>query len=181
MKRTWLIQRLKKPYGNKWQDMGFEGNPFEFGGGLLRGGLSKEAYAALNSAFSFDYMGSAEFEFGAVPAALKEIVDYIKKKDYANGMIEQDGKTVFLLCRESQKEEVSDLIKRLMKEEPSGAELKEGCYLRDALAGVKYHDYIGWIELDNAFMFFTDREAYDKVMLLFGLESSQMNAKKKEK
>ena len=55
-----LIQRLKKPYGNKFEKMGFKGNPFEFGGGYIRGGLNEKSYAALNQFISFDYMGSAE-------------------------------------------------------------------------------------------------------------------------
>lgn len=43
-------------------------NPFAFGGGLVQGGLSKAALAALP--FRFDYMGAAEYEWGAVPECL---------------------------------------------------------------------------------------------------------------
>ena len=43
-------------------------NPFAFGGGLVQGGLSKAALNALP--FRFDYMGAAEYEWGAVPECL---------------------------------------------------------------------------------------------------------------
>ena len=61
MNKTWLIQRLLKPTGVE--------NPFSFGGGQIRGGFSKEIYPKLMKVFDFDYMGSAEFEYGDVPKA----------------------------------------------------------------------------------------------------------------
>ena len=71
MKSSWLIQRLNKPYGEN--PFGLKDNPFAFGGGLVNGGLSHEAMDILRGIFSFDYMGAAEFEFGAVPKALQTI------------------------------------------------------------------------------------------------------------
>ena len=43
-------------------------NPFSFGAG--GGGISAEAKELLSNLFWFDYMGAAEYEFGAVPSAL---------------------------------------------------------------------------------------------------------------
>ena len=70
MKRTYLIQRLEKPRTLKIAGVELKDNPFSFGGGLRNGGLSKDATDLLRPLFSFDYMGAAEFEFGAVPEAL---------------------------------------------------------------------------------------------------------------
>ena len=57
--RPYLIQRLEKSKNYV--------NPFSFGGGLVNGGLSKDAMSLLKPIFSFDYMGSAEFDFGVLP------------------------------------------------------------------------------------------------------------------
>lgn len=73
MRRTWLIQRLEKPRTFMPQLLD---NPFSFGGGLMNGGLSAEAMKLLRPIFSFDYMGAAEYEFGAVPKAFQKILDF---------------------------------------------------------------------------------------------------------
>lgn len=70
MKRTWLVQRLRKPYNHP--AFGAD-NPFSFGGGLRNGGLNDEAMGLLRGIFSFDYMGAAEFEFGAIPQAFDRL------------------------------------------------------------------------------------------------------------
>jgi hypothetical protein len=69
---SYLIQRLEEPWGGMAQ---FKDNPFSFGGGLRNGGLSQEAMDLIRGIWSFDYMGSAEFEFGAVPEALNAIAN----------------------------------------------------------------------------------------------------------
>lgn len=65
-----LLQRLKAPFENKV----FVVNPFSFGGG--GSGLSREAAKMLNDIWEFDYMGAAEYEFGAAAGALATIADY---------------------------------------------------------------------------------------------------------
>ena len=65
MKNVYYVQRLKKPTGAV--------NPFSFGGGLINGGLHPAAIEMLKNVFSFDYMGAAEFEWGAVPTAIKAL------------------------------------------------------------------------------------------------------------
>lgn len=72
IKHTWLIQRLTKPSNVKFGNA-LMSEVFSFGGGYKNGGLSDDAMAILRKAFSFDYMGAAEFEFGAVPKALQQI------------------------------------------------------------------------------------------------------------
>jgi len=46
-------------------------NPFSFGGGLSGGGLTYDAISYLP--FHFDYMGAAEYEWGAVPDCLQTL------------------------------------------------------------------------------------------------------------
>lgn len=80
MKRTWLIQRLREPRQTSTGPLSGD-NPFAFGGGFRNGGLSSEAMDLLRPIFSFDYMGAAEFEFGAVPKAFSRILDRAKAND----------------------------------------------------------------------------------------------------
>lgn len=66
-----LIQRLVEPRKDANPIIG--SNPFVFGGGLKNGGLSDEATKLLDPLFGYDYMGSAEFEFGALPKAYQQL------------------------------------------------------------------------------------------------------------
>lgn len=65
---TLLIQRLKLPRPNN-------NGRFGFGCGLPRGGLSLEAWELISPLCSFDYMGAAEFEFGALANAFAKLWD----------------------------------------------------------------------------------------------------------
>ena len=56
----YLIQRLQRARGT---------SPFAFGGGNTA--ETQQAVKKLDECFSFDYMGAAEYEFGAFPKALK--------------------------------------------------------------------------------------------------------------
>lgn len=67
-KQPYLIQRIEPPITFI--------NPFSFGGGLRNGGLLPEAMSLLKGIFSFDYMGSAEFEYGAIPNSLDHIASH---------------------------------------------------------------------------------------------------------
>lgn len=65
---------------------------FSFGGGYKNGGLSDEAMDLLRDAFSFDYMGAAEFEFGAVPKALQKIAQHAAKQELVAEVVTVTGK-----------------------------------------------------------------------------------------
>ena len=77
MKRSYLIQRLNKPIKIEGNGLlaTLQKNPISFGGGLRNGGFPQKAMDILRKVFEFDYMGSAEFEYGAVPEALAAIQD----------------------------------------------------------------------------------------------------------
>lgn len=164
LRSTYLVQRLKKPY------KGNADNPFNFGGGLLRGGMNEEAYRALNQIFTFDYMGSAEFEFGAVPKAIDVIAEGFAKGDGVTGKIEIEGVPIYYLTHKNIEMETQYRIHELANNQHK---LKEwSCFIESISANrgapMKRKDalfaaeYIGWIELDNNFMFFVDKEAFEK-------------------
>ncbi len=81
MNKSWLIQRLLKPYKveNTWTKLS---NAFSFGGGCRHGGLSDEVMDLIKDIFRFDYMGAAEFEFGAVPTTFQAIARGVGESTY---------------------------------------------------------------------------------------------------
>jgi len=64
MRDTYLVQRLSQPPKTEWQAKGSQ----VFGGGMLQ--LKPEAWKILQEVFDIEYMGSAEYEFGTLPASL---------------------------------------------------------------------------------------------------------------
>lgn len=167
LRRTYLVQRLNEPMGGLF---GMKDNPFSFGGGLVNGGLSKEFMDLVRPIFSFDYMGSAEFEFGAVPKSFQYIANNIKNYNTHELMIGKEK--VFVICQNDVTTEVDEVIKQLAKNK---IHTKESTNLDAALGLSKYYPRekcrtIGWLEIDNHFMFFTNEATFNKVAVLFGLK-----------
>lgn len=183
MKRSWLVQRLERPSGGFF---GAKDNPFSFGGGYKNGGLTDEAMDLLRGVFSFDYMGAAEFEFGAVPEALSSIVHNVKKyqafsftfpladvaghwKDESKVAPEGDA-TIYVICHKDHVDEVQTRIKEWAG--PTRDDLKESTRLANALRpDERDTDRCGWLELNNAFFFFSDEEMWQNTARLFGIET----------
>lgn len=185
MRRTWLIQRLQQP--RRWGPAGVD-NPFSFGGGLRNGGLSDDAMSLLRGVFSFDYMGSAEFEFGAVPEALSGLAQDFNSLTAGSLKIqlktvpksyrapedepEPTGETeVYYLARRQHEVEVRKRIRSLATKD---YRLKEATRFPAALRPYDEWDgeTQGWLELDNGFAFFLDRDMWEKTCSLFGVEVS---------
>jgi len=164
MERTYLIQRLNKPEGFV--------NPFSFGGGFVNGGLSKEAMKILTPIMSFDYMGSAEFEFGELPRAFRTIEKYSRQGRAITGSLSLP-ENVFYLCDRDMREHVEGVIRQAYEDE-SKLRLKEPCHLREALgigeSAEFFKDLAGWIELNKGFMFFINQEMFGKCKDLFGVK-----------
>lgn len=190
-KHVRLVQRLLKPK--------IKPNIFHaFGGGLLNGGFTSEAMKLLQNVFEFDYMGAAEFEFGGVPQALNSIA--IRAADFVNFSltirrdkiapnpererplgpkkllppIPETTATLYILCHKQDKDWVKSFVKNLAKN-PYPLRLKENPMLNYALDPLSEYDsrYVGWLELGYGFMFFTDKEMFEKILSLFGLTNSQ--------
>lgn len=182
MNKSYLIQRLEKP--RSFGRMGLKTNPFSFGGGLRNGGLTDEARRVLNQVFDFAYMGAAEFEWGAVPDALRRIFEerekfelytiVLKWKDVAqerftfkddltdrttNGEVE-----LYLFCHKDEKEEVERRVRDFAKDVPS--DQKEPVYLGSYLRRRK-KDVGGWLELNNGYFFFMDKQMAEGTREIF--------------
>ena len=117
MNETWLIQRLERPSPRRQpipeNPDDYIGNPFNFGGGMIRGGLSGVALYTLEDCFTFDYMGSAEFEFGAIPKALSHIAASFHSGNGMYGSMKVGPKEVYYLGPKEYEEYIRKLLPQL--------------------------------------------------------------------
>lgn len=167
LRDSWLVQRLEQPRQGKGP-LAAIANAFSFGGGLLNGGISKEGMAMLKEIFSFDYMGSSEFEWGIVPSCLSFLAE--NREDVVSGsVVVAEGKpTVYYLCHKSHADEVPKRIKLLAVNPPHA---KEDVGLVDHFVTKKYPTRaVGWLDCSNGFMFFVDKEMFEKTRDLFGVK-----------
>ncbi|GAA1436434.1 hypothetical protein GCM10009616_36200 [Microlunatus lacustris] len=193
MKRSWLVQRLQKPIEGRHGELV---NAFAFGGGYKNGGLSDEAMTYLRPILRFDYMGSAEFEFGAVPEAFQRVARYasggslkastlsiplhLAKPGWRvpKGAPKPTGEAViYVLCNDDDTEGIHERI----DEWATGREqLKETTRLSAVLLPAEREEWqpdtCGWFELDNGFLFFTDRDMWQQVCTLFGVTAEELAA-----
>lgn len=163
MQRVYYVQRLEKPRGNV--------NPFSFGGGLVNGGISKEGMDLLKDILSFDYMGSAEFEWGAVPTALQALAS--TKMKAATNIITCHKQEVYIIAPEAIIAEVTEWVTNAA--DGNHGQLKESLNFKRALLKEKYATAVGWLKIeddrrcDEPFMFFIDKQMFENVCKLFGI------------
>jgi len=181
MEQSWLVQRLKKPFEMNAKLFGPD-NPFAFGGGLKNGGLSDEAMNLIRGIFRFDYMGSAEFEFGAVPKTLHKIAN--NHTDYTGVSFvvttkEKNESLVYVICNIKEFDEVKRRIEAWAFDEWSRngeVQTKEHVGINSHINGSKYsEDQEGWLELDNGYFFFTDEKMFEQTRELFEVETHDEN------
>lgn len=159
----YLVQRLNKPPVTQ---------NLEFEKGLIsKERLSKEVGVIFADIMSFDYMGSAEFEWGALPKSLEYCIKYAKDNDLMAcevdiTTIKDITKPVYYICHKDIEENVVSWIRKAGRwEEPR---CKEGVRLMDSLHEKEYSK-CGWYDLENRFWFFTNRKMFLTVKKLFGV------------
>jgi len=168
MNTTRLIQRLEKPYIQDNGKLSKIANAFSFGGGYKNGGLSDEAMKLISSIFSFSYMGAAEYEFGAVPKSLAAMYELAIAKNLAACSIICGGVEVFCICNKTDWYEIQGRIKQLANDK---LRTRDYVGLHKVISGETVHKNLaGWFELDNNFMFFTDKKMFEACCKLFELE-----------
>lgn len=180
----WLIQRLEKPYEKRGDGLDL-GEVFSFGGGLLRGGMSKEAHALVSKLWRWDYMGASEFEWGAVPAALSALVKYqqanclsafeivlegpmpvyrtAREKEMGWASKAEDRRRtkakVFVACNTKHRDNVVAILTKAAGSTGwgDGIDLKERANVWEACFSDR--DLIGGLELDNAWVYLVSHKA----------------------
>jgi len=173
MDHSYLVQRLLAPMEPGHLRI-------SFGGGSPTGGLSQENFDAMNTVCSFDYMGAAEFEFGALRDALNKMIassDDLVKGSLTVHWIMEDWKTkeeskgddkVYFICHKEHRKEIKKRIK-VWAQGKQNLPMTTKClvYLNESF---KIDNYKGWFELDNGFFFFIDKEMWKKTWELFRAE-----------
>lgn len=181
-KEPYLVQRLNKPHNPERM------NPFVFGGGLRNGGLSEEEAKELSMIFAFEYMGAAEYEFGAVPKALSSIWEAGQKGDLEawefeipatsvklTSWLKNEGwsvpeKTikVYALAPKELKADIEAFILSTAKEDKTRDECVMFWRAFAVKEGSDPYKLGGWLELDNGFMFFADRPMWEQMTAKMG-------------
>lgn len=167
IRQTYLIQRLKRPRENKenirWDSV------FSFGG-VKQGGFTDEQWDFINQLFSFDYMGSAEFEFGAVPQSLSRIFKSAEKKEIKTKTLKYK-KPIYIIYHKQIEKYVESTINELISNDKAESQLKERCGLSNFLKENGHFNELicGWLEIDNDFMFFIDQEIYNRVCKMLNI------------
>lgn len=80
----------------------------------------------------------------------------------------EDIKSVYIICHKDIKKDVEKFIIRLANGDHK-IYLKESAMFPHSLDPIEDYDgrIQGWLELDNGFMFFLDKEMHDKTVQLF--------------
>ena len=169
MKKSWLVQRLVKPV---------PGRPRHAFGAGGNGGFPAEHRELLLRAFDFDYMGNGQFERGDVPEAVATAAGNIQQYVLREIEVETSSVTIedweakywrtakdktrkiHLLCRKADLAEVERRVRGWVSADGPGV-LCERTDLRYAFVDPApgrdpSRGICGWIELENAFFFFTD-------------------------
>jgi hypothetical protein len=96
--------------------------------------LPEAEIAGLDSLIRYDYMGSSEFEWGALPKSLKSITTNWSKYVHfqIDSIIDNDGQYLQVICHADQKEEVTSVIIDLFNKD-SKIRLKEHSGMYDYL------------------------------------------------
>lgn len=137
------------------------------------------------SLWQYDYMGAAEYEWGAVPEALQKLAKADKLgvtsirvplkevppnwRDKSKEVPEGEGE-VFILGPMDDLPEISErVIGFATNSYPEN--VRDSPRLDSALRPFDEWDgkICGWLELDNGYMFFTDREMFEGACALFGI------------
>jgi len=118
---------------------------------------NRDFKTGIDSIIKLDYMGSSEFENGAVPKSLKKIRD--NKKEYVFIKFNIQKKDIIIYCKES---EISDVKKYLLELSRGNHKLKEYCDFKEYINPSKFdleiqagygHKTDFWWDIENHIMF----------------------------
>lgn len=108
----------------------------------------------IDSLISFNYMGSAEFEFGALPSSLNSIINCWEKYKVLEleNIKDLNKQTCFLICLDNDEKELkSVVVPHLFSEKyPVKYRLKECCRMNDYILGDTDTNF--WWDIENYWM-----------------------------
>jgi len=156
------IQRIEKPRPN----MNPKAIELSFGGG--GSGLSEQAQEALNQIMSFDYMGQAEYEFGAVADCLHRM-----QEDKTNKLMSFKLKnhTIHMIVCPKDYQEYVGFVQGLNKTYTS-AQVRESLQVPDKTGPgriVLGDRIVAWLDIQNDVFFSTDETMTKALAELLGV------------
>lgn len=123
----------------------------------------KDPSRGFDGLFRCEYMGSAEFEYGAIPESLARI----RKVGATTTQVEVDGRTVYLVHKAGDATVGEDLIEWLTEPTRTGwLNSKDATYFDEILAGHRseYVHTIAWWDVATDVLFTHDPEVAGRLM-----------------
>ena len=139
--------------------------PYLIQRGTIRRPLANFNGLPLSKVIDFDYMGSAEFEYGAVPKAFRE---FRKNKQDCNMevvySIERDGKPLrmFYYLSNEEAEQYKEFLFNLRSGD-KGIRLEEPSYFRFEDDGRKFVNTDFWWDIENNVIFSFDKNFMNRL------------------
>lgn len=113
----------------------------------------------IDQILSFDYMGSSEFEFGALPKSLKRVREnpsnYVQ---FQYSFKKQPNKLVTVFCKKEQQEFIGSILEQLADRK---IWLKEHCDLDKYIKGEDKYANDFWWDIDNDWFFWKFNTDFD--------------------
>lgn len=119
----------------------------------------RESTKGIDSLVRFDYMGSAEFEWGALPKSLKRIREELNDYTYLDIPIKERVVTVF--CKNSQKSEMKQYLTDLAERK---FRLKEFTAFNEFVNDSGYFKdrFNFWWDIENDLMFWKKDNEFEQ-------------------
>jgi len=131
--------------------------------------IQKDDITGLDSLISWNYMGSAEFEFGALPESLHRIVAQYKQYEFVEikGIKNKNNDTLRLYCKIEDKASAILAAKHLSKNDYG---YKEFCGLHSYLTRNGNNEFVTgnfWWDIENDFfiVFGDDKQNMTEIAL----------------
>lgn len=196
MNKPWLIQRFKETKDREPVFLQSWAN------NKTLNEVEEESFKGLN----FDYMGSAEFEFGEIPKAFKKIINESDTFEHFDILITNNEKTNFVrvmgFCKIGEQDDVIQILNEFAEGKES---LKERTNFKSSLFGDKRlnnrapskngkagrilkiprvelvkSDTTGWLDIENLWFATTEEKKYEYFATLLNLQITQIPLPKVE-
>lgn len=118
----------------------------------------KEDITGIDSLLHFDYMGSSEFEWGAIPKALKQLCAVADELVVWNDWNEK-GVPLFLVCVGSEMTDAQRMLKLVSSDKHRTKEyVGIAAYLSGKDAKEAYRGFDAWWDIEHRWMVFRELE-----------------------
>jgi hypothetical protein len=113
---------------------------------------------------AMDYMGSSEFEWGALPKSLRRVREQLQSYVMFNySFKKRPEKVVTVFCKKEQQEFIGDILEQLSE---GKLHLQEYCDLSNYVnPETKYRDSDFWWDIDEDWFFWRFTPDFDKKFL----------------